>query len=126
MPSATRRAKSPRRALPRGAQGSVTVEAAVAIGALIVVFAALVAGLITLAAQVSAIDTAGAAARQYAISGERLSPERGSVDIAEQSGRITAVASVPAPLGTMRARAVFPAEAAEEAGPGEGQRGGRP
>lgn len=93
-----------------GEEGSVTVEAAVAISALVVVFAALVAGLITLAARVSAIDTAGAAARHYAISGQRLEPERGRVSITESEGKVTATAEIPAPFGTMRAQAIYPVE----------------
>ncbi|KQB84487.1 hypothetical protein [Corynebacterium oculi] len=92
----------------------MTVEAAVAISALIAVFAALGAGLMTLAAQVSAIDTAGAAARHYAISGEHLVPERGSVTLSEKDGKVIAAAEIPAPLGTMSARATYPLEAAGE------------
>lgn len=94
----------------------MTVEAAVAISALIVVFAALVAGLMTLAAQVSAVDTAGAAARHYAISGRLLEPKRGSVTVNEGGGKVTASAEIPVPFGVMHAQAVYPVEGTAEVG----------
>lgn len=86
-----------------------TVETALSLGVLVTVAAAIVAGIATMAAYVSAVDIAGAAARSAAI-GVSYSPPRGSVELTEQGGLVTAAASVPAPVGTMRAVAVFPVE----------------
>lgn len=91
-------------------RGSVTVEAAIATSAIIVLFALLVAGLFTLAAYLSAIDIAGAAAREYAITGNHMEPARGSVVMMEESGKGTATAEIPSPFGVMRAQAVYPVE----------------
>ncbi|MDY3128320.1 MAG: hypothetical protein SOW59_09420 [Corynebacterium sp.] len=94
-------------------RGSVSVEAALALSSLVVVAAAIVSAVATLAAYVSAIDTAGAAARAYAI-GIPFHPAREDVgvDLSTADGLITARARVPAPIGTMEATAVFPAEIA--------------
>lgn len=87
-----------------------TVETALSMATLLTVAAAIVAGIATMAAYVSAVDIAGAAARAHAI-GVAYQPPRGSVEFAEASGLVTATASVPAAIGTMRAQAVFPVEA---------------
>ena len=47
--------------------GAVTVETAIATGALIAVFTTLVAGQVAVGAHLAAIDIAGAAARAYTI-----------------------------------------------------------
>ncbi|OFT59847.1 hypothetical protein [Corynebacterium sp. HMSC05E07] len=99
--------------------GSVTIEAALSLASLVIVAAGIVGGIATLSAHLAAIDAAGAAARSAAIGVEY---HRDGVDITftESSGLITAEAAVPAPLGTMRAQAVFPAEIG--AGTAEGVR----
>lgn len=51
----------------RDDHGSVTVEAALALAALVTVAAAMIGGLATLAAYIGAVDVAGAAARAHAI-----------------------------------------------------------
>lgn len=86
-----------------------TVETALSLGVLVSVAAAIVAGIATMAAYVSAVDIAGAAARAAAI-GVAYEPPRGSVALAESGGLVTATASIPAAIGTMRAAAVFPVE----------------
>lgn len=93
-------------------RGSVTVEAAIALSALVIVAAAIVGAIATMAAYVAAVDAAGAAARAHAI-GEDFTPARGDmdVDVHESAGLVTAVVAVPAPVGSMSAQAVFPAEA---------------
>ena len=86
-----------------------TVETALSLAALVVVTAAIVGGIATVAAYVAAVDLAGAAARAYAI-GVDYSAPRGEVAVSEHAGLATATASIPAPIGTMRATAVFPVE----------------
>ena len=89
--------------------GAVTVETAIATGALIAVFTTLVAGLVAVGAHLAAIDIAGAAARAYTI-GVPYEPPRGAVTVTESGGLATATAVVPSPLGAQTARAVFPIE----------------
>ncbi len=90
--------------------GAVTVETAIATGALIAVFTTLVAGLVAVGAHLAAIDIAGAAARAYTI-GVPYEPPRGAVTVTESSGGLaTATAVVPSPLGAQTARAIFPIE----------------
>lgn len=91
-------------------RGSVTIEAALALASLIVVAAAIIGAMATMAAKLSAVDIAGAAARAHAV-GLTYDPPHGTVAIQEQGGLITVTADVPAPLGTMSARAVRPVEA---------------
>ncbi|MDU0478599.1 hypothetical protein QVA66_05025 [Staphylococcus chromogenes] len=90
-------------------EGSVTIEAAVGVGALVGVAALVVAALTTLAAQIQAVDLAGAAARAHAI-GEPFTPPRGEVNVGVANGWVQVTAWVPAPLGTMQAHAHFPIE----------------
>ena len=75
--------------------GAVTVETAIATGALIAVFTTLVAGLVAVGAHLAAIDIAGAAARAYTI-GVPYEPPRGAVTITESGGLLL---SCPAPWG---------------------------
>ena len=89
--------------------GAVTVETAIATGALIAVFTTLVASLVAVGAHLAAIDIAGAAARAYTI-GVSYEPPRGAVTITESGGLATATAVVPSPLGAQTARAIFPIE----------------
>ena len=89
--------------------GAVTVETAIATGALIAVFTTLVAGLVAVGAHLAAIDIAGAAARAHTI-GVPYEPPRGAVTVTESGGLATATAVVPSPLGAQTARAVFPIE----------------
>ena len=77
---------------------------------LVAVAAAIVAGIATMAAYISAVDIAGAAARSHAI-GVAYQPPRGGVSVTEHAGLVTVTASVPAAIGTMRAAAIVPAEA---------------
>ena len=86
-----------------------TVETALSLSALVVVTAAIVGGIATVAAYITAVDVAGAAARAYAL-GVDYSAPRGAVEVTERAGLATAEATVPAPIATMRATAVFPVE----------------
>ncbi|MHA5282048.1 hypothetical protein [Corynebacterium sp. CQ3829_602738] len=86
-----------------------TVETALSLSALVVVTAAIVGGIATAAAYITAVDIAGAAARAHALGVDYAAP-RGDVSVTENAGLATAAASVPAPIGTMRATAVFPVE----------------
>ncbi len=86
-----------------------TIETALSLSVLVTVAAAIVAGIATMAAYISAVDIAGAAARALAI-GVEYAPPRGSVDTQQHSGVVTVTASVPAAIGTMRATAVYPVE----------------
>lgn len=90
-------------------RGSVTVEAALSLASLVIVCAGMVGAIATLAAQVAAVDAAGAAARSHAI-GVTYSPPRGQVQVTTSNGLVTATAAVPAVFGTMQATAVFPVE----------------
>ena len=90
-------------------RGSVTVEAALSLAVLMTVAAAIVAGIATMAAYISAVDIAGAAARSQAI-GVDFTPARGTVDVSESGGVITVTAVVSAPLTPMTATASFPVE----------------
>lgn len=90
-------------------QGSVTIEAALALSSLVIVCAGMIGGIATLAAQVAAIDNAGAAARAHAI-GVDYQPPRGSISVHTESGLATATADIPAVFGTMSATAIFPVE----------------
>lgn len=86
-----------------------TVETALSMATLVVVAAAIVAGIATMAAYISAVDIAGAAARSHAI-GVSYNPPRGSVSITEGAGLVTATAQVPGAIGTLRASAIYPVE----------------
>lgn len=86
-----------------------TIETALSLTALVVVTAAIVGGIATVAAYITAVDVAGAAARAYALGTDFAAP-RGEVAVTERAGLATATASIPAPIGTMRATAVFPVE----------------
>lgn len=90
-------------------RGAVSVEAALALSALVVVTGLIVAVLATLAAHLAAVDAAGAAARAHAI-GVEFIPGRGALSITESGGLLTATVSVPAPFGEVSADAVFPVE----------------
>ena len=86
-----------------------TIETALCLSVLVTVAASIVAGIATMAAYISAVDIAGAAARAYAIGVEYATP-RGSVDTKHGSGVVTVTANVPAAIGTMRATAIYPVE----------------
>ncbi|MBZ8177560.1 hypothetical protein GP475_01545 [Corynebacterium poyangense] len=96
----------------RNDRGSVTIEAALALSSLVMVAAAFLAGLATMGAYLAATDIAAAAARAHAI-GMNYEPHRGTVEISNSGGLITVQASVPSPLGKMKAQAVFPEEIAQ-------------
>lgn len=92
-------------------RGSVTIEAALSLTVLIIVAAAIVGAIASMAAYISAVDIAGAAARAHAIGVEYQPPREDiSVAVAESSGLITVTAQVPGVIGTMSATAAFPAE----------------
>lgn len=95
----------------RNDRGSVTVEAAVALTVLVIIASASIAGLATMAAYLAAIDSAGAAARSAAI-GVPYQPPAAAHQIRQYSDGtlVTIEVSVPAPLGTMSAQAIFPLE----------------
>ncbi|WP_080793124.1 hypothetical protein [Corynebacterium pacaense] len=102
------RARWPPRGLDND-RGSVTVEAALALSAMVVVCALIIASMATMLSYLVAVDTAGAAARAYAI-GEDFHPPRGGVNVSESEGLVTVRASVPSPFGVVSADAVFPSE----------------
>lgn len=91
--------------------GSVTIEAALALSSLVIVAAAIVGAIATLASYISAVDTAGAAARAHAI-GVEFRPPKDSMDVrVEESGDLVrATVSVPTVIGSLSSQAVFPAE----------------
>lgn len=92
-------------------RGSVTIEAALSLSVLIIVAAAIVGAMATMAAYISAVDIAGAAARAHAIGVEYQPPRSDiSVSVGESAGLVTVTASVPSVIGTMSAEAAFPAE----------------
>lgn len=92
-------------------RGSVTIEAALSLSVLIIVAAAIVGAMATMAAYISAVDIAGAAARAHAIGVEYRPPRSDiSVSVGESAGLVTVTASVPGVIGTMSADAAFPAE----------------
>ena len=92
-------------------RGSVTIEAALSLTVLVIVAAAIVGAIATMAAYISAVDIAGAAARAQAIGVEYRPPREDIfVSVVESSGLITVTARVPGVIGTMSARAAFPAE----------------
>ncbi|MFH0412944.1 hypothetical protein ACG98H_12825 [Corynebacterium sp. L4756] len=92
-------------------RGSVTIEAALSLAVLVIVAAAIIGGLATMAAYISAVDIAGAAARAHAIGIEYQPPgEDITVHIGESAGLVTVTARVPAAIGTMSADAIFPSE----------------
>lgn len=86
-----------------------TVETALSFATLVVVAAAVVGGIATVSAYITAVDIAGAAARAHALGVDYTAP-RGEVALTESAGLATVTASVPAPIGTMRATAIFPVE----------------
>lgn len=102
-------ARRVRALLARADEGSVTIEAAIASTALIVLLAGMLAGFVAVGAKLSAIDQAGAAARAKAI-GTAFAPSRGEVVYREEGPLIVAEVTVPSPLGSMRAEAAFPKE----------------
>lgn len=89
--------------------GSVSLEAAIASAALLIFTSGLIGVLATFAAYIAAIDTAGAAARSYAI-GVEYEPERGSIEIAEQGDYVSVTATMQAPFGAVNATATYPKE----------------
>ncbi|AHI18977.1 hypothetical protein ACTXN9_07655 [Corynebacterium casei] len=92
-------------------RGSVTIEAALSLSVLIIVAAAIVGAMATMAAYISAVDIAGAAARAHAIGVEYQPPRSDiSVSVGESAGLVIVTASVPGVIGTMSADAAFPAE----------------
>ncbi|SDS60192.1 hypothetical protein [Corynebacterium timonense] len=93
----------------RDDHGSVTVEAALALAALVTVAAAMIGGLATLAAYIGAVDVAGAAARAHAI-GVDYAPPLGSVSVSESGGVVSVTATVPAALFEVSATARYPTE----------------
>ncbi len=97
----------------RDDRGSVTVEAALGMATIVVALSAAVAALGTVAAYVAAVDIAGAGARSHAV-GIDFIPPRGQVEVSEHAGLVTVTATVPAPLGSMSATAVFPQELSHE------------
>lgn len=93
----------------RNQRGSVTLEAALGLSSLVIVCAGMIGGIATLAAQVAAIDSAGAAARSHAI-GVEYQPTRGSLQIQNNGDLVTVTAEIPAVFGPVRATAVYPQE----------------
>lgn len=86
-----------------------TIETALSLSTLIIVAAAIVGGIATISAYITAVDVAGAAARSHAL-GVDYSAPRGDVTVEIHGGLATASASVPAPIGAVKAQAIFPVE----------------
>ena len=86
-----------------------TIETAVGLGSLVAVCGLIVGAIATMAAHLTAVDAAGAAARAHAIGLDYTSPN-GEVSVTESAGLATATAKVPSPLGERTHRAVFPVE----------------
>lgn len=93
----------------RNDTGSVTIEAALALSALVLIAGLMISGLVTLAAYIAAVDTAGAAARAHAI-GVDYQPPRGTVEVSTRAELVSVVATMPSPFGPMRAEARYPQE----------------
>lgn len=95
----------------RDDRGSVTIEAALSLAVLVIVAAAIVAGIATMAAYVAAVDIAGAAARSHAI-GVAFTPPRDdiTVTVAEDGDVVRVTARVPGAVMPMKATAAFPVE----------------
>lgn len=86
-----------------------TIESALGLGSLVAVCGIIVGAIATMAAHLTAVDAAGAAARAHAI-GVDYTPVRGQVSVSESAGLATATATVPSPLGERVHRAIFPVE----------------
>lgn len=86
-----------------------TLEAAIAGASVIVLTALMSTGIVTIAAQISAIDQANAAARAHAI-GVPYIPSRGHIDVDTTGDMVTVHAHVGSPLGIRSAEASFPKE----------------
>src|SRR5699024_7922474 len=92
-------------------RGSVTIEAALSLSVLVIVAAAIVGAIATMAAYISAVDIAGAAARAQAIGVEYWPPREVTfVSVLVSSGLIAVTAPVSGVSGTTPATAAFPAD----------------
>lgn len=96
-------------------RGSVTIEAALALSVLVLVAGGIITAVATMAAHLSAVDIAGAAARSHAIGVEYV-PDNPDVELSvrEAGGLVTVTATVPATFGTRSAQAVFPQERGQQ------------
>ena len=100
----------PRAPAPGDERGSVTIEAAISISALIVVCSLIAVGVATLAAHIAAIDLAGAVARGHAIGREPETAPDVRITVTENAGVVSVRVAVPAPLGVVTASAFHPVE----------------
>lgn len=91
-------------------RGSVTIEAAFALAALIIVTSLIIGAIATVSAHISAIDAASAAARAHAIGVDYQPPNSAEISVQEAAGLVTVTAEVPAVFGTRSASAVYPVE----------------
>lgn len=94
-------------------EGSVTVEAALALLSLMVVSAAIISACMTMAAHIAAVHTAGAAARAHAI-GLDYSPTKGRVSISEDDTWVHVHVEIPSIWGQAQAQAHYPKEDKDE------------
>lgn len=90
-------------------RGSVTIEAAFGIATLVIFTGMIIGAVVTLAAYLAAVNTAGAAARAHAI-GIDYAPSRGTVEVEQNHDLITITAHIPAVFGDVSAKAIFPNE----------------
>lgn len=97
------------RDLASAEDGYVTIEAALGLSAVVIVVTLVIAGIVTVATYIAAIDTAAAAARAASL-GQSYTPARGSVEISHDGDTMTAIARLPSFYGTMSAEARFPVE----------------
>ena len=81
--------------------GSVTIEAALALSSLVLVAAGIVGAIATLASYIAAVDMAGAAARAHAI-GVEYHPARedAQVSVEESGGLVKASVMMPSMAST--------------------------
>lgn len=93
-------------------RGSVTLEAAFGLAGIVSVAGLVLAAMSALALYISAVDTAGAAARAHAL-GLPFTPQRGSVQISDDGAWATATVQVPAPFIDISASATYPLEMAQ-------------
>lgn len=93
--------------------GSVTIEAAFGLAGIVLVAGTVLTTLLAVALYISAVDTAGAAARAHAL-GETFTPARGTVELSNDGTWATATVSIPAPLRDLTATATYPLEIVHE------------
>ena len=109
-PNPRRRAGWPQAGPFGNDRGSVTIEAAFALAALVIVTALIIGAIATVSAHISALDTASAAARAHAIGVDYRPSGNAQISVQESAGLVTVTAEVPAVFGSRSASAIYPVE----------------